>query len=77
MLEAIKEILIQYTEVEKSLITEDSNLQNDLELNSFDVMNIVVDFEDTFGIEIPDEDVSGLVTVKDIEEYLAEKGVQV
>ncbi len=77
MLEAIKEILIQYTEVEKSLITEDSNLQNDLELNSFDVMNIVVDFEDTFDIEIPDEDVSGLVTVKNIEEYLAEKGVQV
>lgn len=77
MLEAIKEILIQYTEVEKSLITEDSNLQNDLELNSFDVMNIVVDFEDSFDIEIPDEDVSGLVTVKDIEEYLAEKGVQV
>ena len=77
MLEAIKEILIQYTEVEKSLITEASNLQNDLELNSFDVMNIVVDFEDTFDIEIPDEDVSGLVTVKDIEEYLAEKGVQV
>lgn len=77
MLEAIKEILIQYTEVEKSLITEDSNLQNDLELNSFDVMNIVVDFEDTFDIDIPDEDVSGLVTVKDIEEYLAEKGVQV
>lgn len=77
MLEAIKEILIQYTEVEKSLITEDSNLQNDLELNSFDVMNIVVEFEDTFDIEIPDEDVSGLVTVKDIEEYLAEKGVQV
>lgn len=77
MLETIKEILIQYTEVEKSLITEDSNLQNDLELNSFDVMNIVVDFEDTFDIEIPDEDVSGLVTVKDIEEYLAEKGVQV
>ena len=77
MLEAIKEILIQYTEVEKSLITEDSNLQNDLELNSFDVMNIVVDFEDTFDIEIPDEDVSGLATVKDIEEYLAEKGVQV
>ena len=70
MLEAIKEILIQYTEVEKSRITEDSNLQNDLDLNSFDVMNIVVEFEDTF-------DVSGLVTVKDIEEYLAEKGVQV
>ena len=77
MLEATKEILIQYTEVEKSLITEDSNLQNDLELNSFDVMNIIVDFEDTFDIEIPDEDVSGLVTVQDIEEYLAEKGVQV
>lgn len=76
MLEAITKILVEYTEVEESDIKEDSNLQADLGLNSFDVMNIVVDFEDTFDIEIPDQDVSGLVTVKDIEEYLTAKGVQ-
>ena len=75
MLETIKKILAQYTEVEEDLIREDSNLQSDLDLNSFDVMNIVVEFEDTFDIEISDEDVSKLVTVKDIEDYLKAKGV--
>lgn len=75
MLETIRKILAQYTEVEEDLIREDSNLQSDLDLNSFDVMNIVVEFEDTFNIEIPDEDVSRLLTVKDIEEYLKAKGV--
>ena len=75
MLETIRKVLAQYTEVEEDLIREDSNLQSDLDLNSFDVMNIVVEFEDTFTIEIPDEDVSRLLTVKDIEEYLKAKGV--
>ena len=75
MLETIRKILAQYTEVEEDLIREDSNLQSDLDLNSFDVMNIVGEFEDTFTIEIPDEDVSRLLTVKDIEEYLKAKGV--
>lgn len=75
MLETIRKVLAQYTEVEEDLIREDSNLQSDLDLNSFDVMNIVVEFEDTFDIEISDEDVSKLVTVKDIEDYLKAKGV--
>lgn len=75
MLETIRKVLAQYTEVEEDLIREDSNLQSDLDLNSFDVMNIVVEFEDTFDIEISDEDVSKLVTVKDIEEYLKAKVV--
>ena len=75
MLETIRKVLAQYTEVEEDMIKEDSNLQSDLDLNSFDVMNIVVEFEDTFDIEISDEDVSKLVTVKDIEDYLKAKGV--
>ena len=75
MLETIRKVLAQYTEVEEDLIREESNLQSDLDLNSFDVMNIVVEFEDTFDLEISDEDVSKLVTVKDIEDYLKAKGV--
>ena len=58
------------------MITEDANLQNDLGLNSLDLMNIIVEFEDQFGIQISDEDVGNLVTVMDIEEYLDRKGVQ-
>lgn len=70
MLEKIKEILKQYTEVDEELITEDAELQADLDLNSLDVMNIVVEFEDVFDIEIPDEDVSRFLVVKDIIDYL-------
>lgn len=70
MLEKIKTILENYTEADPDSIIEETNLQADLGLNSFDVMNIVVEFEDTFGIEIPDEDVRKLVTVGDIMDYL-------
>lgn len=70
MLEKIKLILEGYTEADPNNIIEETNLQADLDLNSLDVMNIVVEFEDTFGIEIPDEDVRKLVTVRDIMDYL-------
>ena len=77
MFETIKDILKQYTEADESAITEEANLQNDLALNSLDLMNIIVEFEEQFGIQIADEDVGNLVTVKDIEKYLNEKTASV
>lgn len=71
MMEAVKRILEQYTEVNGNEITENSNLQKDLGLNSFDLMNIVVEFEDTFDIEIAEEDIGEFITVKDILNYLS------
>lgn len=73
MLETIKDILKNYTEVDLEIINENTNLQADLDLNSFDVINLIVDFEDAFNIEIPDEDVGKLITIKDILVYLNEK----
>ena len=73
MLETIKDILKNYTEVDPEIINENTNLQADLDLNSFDVINLIVDFEDAFNIEIPDEDVGKLITIKDILVYLNEK----
>lgn len=70
MFEQIKEIIEQYTTLSADQITPDSRLLDDLNLNSLDVVNMVVAFEDTFDIEVPDEDISGFLTVKDIEEYL-------
>lgn len=74
MLETIRAILENYTDADPESIIGETDLQKDLGLNSFDVMNIVVEFEDTLGIEIPDEDVRKLVTINDIIEYLEEKG---
>ena len=71
MFEQVKTILEQYTDTTD--ITEQSSLEADLGLTSFDVVEIVTEFEDTFGIEIADRDISKFVCVKDILEYLKEQ----
>jgi acyl carrier protein len=51
MLEKVIKILAEYTEADVSSITEESRLVADLGLSSLDVINVVVAFEDEFGIE--------------------------
>lgn len=70
MLQEIIEELAQYTDVPAEQINETSNLIDDLELNSFDVLTIVSDFEDQYGIHISDEQIMEFKTVGDIEEFL-------
>lgn len=70
MPEKVTEILIDYTEVPANEITMATDLVNDLDLNSLDVVNIVVAFEDEFEIEIPDRAIRDLITVGDIVRYL-------
>lgn len=71
MFEQVKAILEQYTDNKD--ITEQSTLEADLGLTSFDVVEVVMAFEDTFDIEIADRDISKFVCVKDILEYLKER----
>lgn len=70
MLERVIDILSEFTLLEKEKIIKDSGLVNDLGLNSLDVINVVVAFEEEFDIEIPDSRIKELVTVGDIVEYL-------
>lgn len=70
MLEKVKEILLDYTEVPADEITLTADLVNDLDLNSLDVVNIVVAFEDEFEIEIPDRAIRDLTTAEDIVKYI-------
>lgn len=72
MLERVQHILQDYTNVPMSDITLDSTLVEKLGLNSLDVVNIVVAFEDEFDIEIPDRAISGLTKVEDIVKYIEE-----
>lgn len=68
MFDKVKNILLNYTNITE--ITEDSILEADLGLSSFDVLSIVTDFEDMFEIEISDRDIGKFTSVKDIWEYL-------
>lgn len=70
MIEKVIDILVDFTTLEKNMITEKSGLVTDLGLSSLDVINVVVAFEDEFDIEIPDQKIKELVTVGDIVEYL-------
>ena len=70
MLQDIIDVLAQYTDVPAEEINESSDLIEDLELNSFDVITIVSDFEDQYGIQIPDDQITEFHTVADIEAYL-------
>ena len=73
MLEKIRDILKDYTEVPAEKITPQSHFRDDLGLNSLDVVNVVVAFEDEFGIEIDDDDISSMVRVKDAIDYISER----
>jgi acyl carrier protein len=70
MLDKVIEILSDFTTIDKDKITENSELIADLGLNSLDVVNLVVAFEDEFDIEIPDTKIKDLITVVDIVKFL-------
>lgn len=73
MLEKVKEILLNHTQVPSNEIELHTDLAKDLDLNSLDVVDLIVDFEDKFGIEIPDRVILDFVTVGDLVEYLEKR----
>ena len=72
MLELIQDIIYHVTG--KQGITYETDFVQDLALNSFDVMNIISAFEDHFDTTIPTREVWQLHQVKDLINYLAQKG---
>ena len=72
MLEFLQDVIFQVTG--KTGVTYDTDFVQDLELNSFDIMNIIAAFEDEFDISIPTRDVWQLHQVKDVVDYLARLG---
>lgn len=74
MLELIQKIIFKVTG--KSNVTLDTDFITDLELNSFDVMNIVCEFEDYFDMSIPTRDVWQLHKVADVIDYAKKLGIE-
>ena len=64
-----------YSVTGKKGLVYDTDFVKDLELNSFDIMNIIGMFEDHFDIEISNRDVWHLHQVKDVIKYMMDKGV--
>ena len=70
MKEEVIELISNVCEIEKERITENTNLVSDLELESLDLVDLVAAFEKKYNIEILDQDIKNLQTVKDIIDYI-------
>ena len=59
----VKEVIIDKLGVEESAITSEAHFVNDLGADSLDTVELIMEFEEEFGIEIPDEDAENITTV--------------
>ena len=70
----VKEINVEKLGVDPSEVTENASFTNDLGADSLDIVELVMDFEKQFGIEIPDDDAGDkIATVGDAIKYIEEK----
>ena len=70
MLERVKEIIEEQLSLDGVDITEESSFKDDLGADSLDLFELVMSFEEEFGVEIPTEDLEGINTVQDIVDYI-------
>ena len=68
--ENVKKALAKQFELDADSITLDTNLIDDIGADSLDVVELVMELEDTFGVSISDEDAAELYTVRRIVDYL-------
>jgi acyl carrier protein len=71
--ERVGKILIDKLGIAESEIQPDANLVKDLGIDSLDYAEIVMDFEQTFDIKIPDDDAEKLATIGSAVKYIEEK----
>ncbi|HEV09146.1 MAG: acyl carrier protein [Sulfurihydrogenibium sp.] len=69
----VKEIIADQLGVEIEKITPEAKFVDDLGADSLDVVELIMAFEEEFGIEIPDEDAEKIATVGDVLNYIKSK----
>ena len=66
----VKEIIVEQLGVDASEVTPEASFIDDLGADSLDTVELVMAFEEEFGLEIPDEEAEKLQTVGDALDYL-------
>lgn len=69
----VKDIIVEKLGVNLSEVTEESSFVDDLGADSLDTVELVMDFEEKFSLEIPDEDAEKIRTVKNAVDYIEDK----
>lgn len=69
----VKEVIVEQLGVDAGEVTDSASFVDDLGADSLDTVELVMAFEEKFGLEIPDDDAEKIRTVKDAVEYISEK----
>ena len=68
--ERVKKIVVEHLGVEADKVTEGASFIDDLGADSLDIVELVMAFEEEFGVEIPDDAAEKITTVRDAIEYI-------
>jgi acyl carrier protein len=71
ILNQIKKIVVDKLDVNESKITENAKFIDDLGADSLDTVELIMQFEEEFGLEIPDEEAEKILSVSDALEYIS------
>ena len=72
--EKVKNIIVEQLGVDEEEVTSDASFVDDLGADSLDTVELVMAFEEEFGLEIPDEDAEKITRVKEAIEYIESHG---
>ena len=70
--ERVKKIVVEHLGVDDAKVTDNASFIDDLGADSLDTVELVMAFEEEFGLEIPDEAAENILTVKDAISYIEE-----
>ena len=68
--EKVSEIVADHFDVDRAKITDELNLKTDLDADSIDFVEFVLELEDTFGEEIDDDEAEKLSTIGEVVDYI-------
>ena len=72
ILTKIQEITADRLGVDESDVTPDASFREDLEADSLDLVELIMELEEQFGMEIPDEEAEKITTVEEAVDYVVE-----
>lgn len=71
--EQLKKLIVELLEVDESEVVPEASLADDFNADSLDIIELITAVEDTFKVEIPDDDVEKMRTVQDAVDYIEAK----